>query len=159
MSKFKMVREKRGDWEVIRLSGIIDAEAGVHFINLYGDAARSCRFNFRDVTAINSYGIRAWVLFLRDFQGEREVELEECPTVIVDQLNMLSSFRGKAKVKSVFINYACVQCNQTTSQLVEAGKFLDYKSGGLKSIRCKSCFSEMKPNEDESYFDFVDEPG
>src|SRR3954452_7833561 len=56
------------------------------------------------VKRINSCGVREWVAFIAGLRG-RELVLEHCSVSIVNQLNMISAFRGEARVRSVFAPY------------------------------------------------------
>ena len=112
MSLFSLKREKKGDREILRLEGAITGDAGLEFIKLYDGISPKCTFNFRDVISINSQGLQVWTMFLRDFVNDHEVQLEECPPVIVSQMNMLPSFVQKAKVTSIYVPYFCEACNK-----------------------------------------------
>ena len=71
MARMTIVREKRQDWDVVRLAGIMTEEAGVQLLSLYDDCGKKVSFHFGGVTSINSNGVRAWMLFFRDFRLER----------------------------------------------------------------------------------------
>ncbi len=151
---FTMSLEKKGIWDVIRFGGAITEDAGVQFIQLYGQTGAKVLFNFRDVTNINSNGLRAWMVFLRDFQNDRELALEECTPVIVNQMNMLPSFTQKAKVLSVYVPFHCESCQTMTMTLMTER---DFPSDGAapKAPRCKACMNPTVYDEDE-YFMFLE---
>lgn len=67
-------------------------------------------FNFKEVISINSIAIRNWVNFVNELKGMR-LFFEECPPLIVRQMNMVPSFKGHAEVRSVQLNYACTNCD------------------------------------------------
>lgn len=151
--RFHISKEKRGDIDVLRFSGTFDEEAGVQLIQLYDNVGKKCVFNFAGVTGINSKGTRAWMMFLRDFINGHEVEMEECSPVTVEQANMLPSFFGKARVRSVFVPFVCEGCQNVENFLIKEPEFLRGKETGLKPVRCRSCSGEMK-QEQTGYFDF-----
>lgn len=148
--------EKRQDWDVIKFDGPIDEEAGLHLMPLYDRVGKKIIFNFREVTFINSNGIRAWVLFLRDFKNDRVIEFEECAPVVVAQMNMLPSFRQKQPVRSAYVPFTCTQCKLVALELYMAKDFpADINS--LKPGRCKKCGSQTATEDvEEDYFGFVD---
>ncbi len=154
LESIKITAIRKGDWDVFMLSGKLNENAGLQLLRLYRDAGPRCVFNFRDVVAVNSHGLRAWVLFLRDFQTDRQIELEECSAVVVDQINMLPSFLQKAKVRSIFVPYECAACGDSTSVLITAAEFHKVKRGG-KSGRCKRCHTATALSEDVDHFAFV----
>lgn len=78
--------------------------------------------NFKDVKTINSCGIRTWVNFLKEIQG-RQVIYEECPPIIVRQMNMVPSFLGSAKVTSIYAPYVSEDTDEEKLVLYTADKF------------------------------------
>lgn len=148
--------EKRQDVDVIYFSGPIDEEAGLHLMPLYDRVGKKVMFNFRDVSVVNSNGIRCWVLFLRDFKNERTVEFEECAPVVVSQMNMLPSFRQKMTVRSVYVPFTCSSCKLVANELYLAKDF-PQETSALKSGRCKKCGSSTTTEDvEDDYFGFVD---
>jgi len=154
MAKMTIQREKRQDWDVIRLAGSMTEEAGVQLLKLYDDAGAKCRFNFAGVQDINSNGVRSWMVFLRDFRLEREIQFEECSPAVVNQMNMMTSFSQKATILSVIVPLTCPTC-QTQLELLVAERDFPGIENTLKPVRCKSCGSLSEPAED-GYFDFLD---
>ncbi len=81
--------------------------------------------NFEGVNSINSCGIRTWVNLIKELSGI-SVTYENCPPLIVRQMNMVPSFLGHAQIASVFVPYVCDQCEvekliPVTSQLFAGG--------------------------------------
>ena len=114
--KFRYEQAQKPSGQVVLLKGFIDEDtnfAGI--LKIKGPVI----FNFKDVTGINSCGIRAWVNFIKDL-GETDVLYEECPPLVVRQMNMIPSFVGHATVLSVFVPYVCDECE--TEKLVLATK-------------------------------------
>jgi anti-anti-sigma regulatory factor len=146
------VTQKNGT-DFINYIGPINEEAEVHLARLLETVGKQCVINFRQVEYVNSCGVRAWINFMRELEKSRQIVFEECPSEIVMQINMIPSFRGKAKVKSVYGSYACGECGETKSQLFEAGKNLPQKeSDQLPPVVCGKCGSEMELEELEDEF-------
>ncbi len=141
----------------IHYAGPINEDAEVHLGSLLKGSAKKCTFNFKDVEYINSCGVRAWINFMRDFSKEREVSFEECTPEVVMQINMIPSFKGSAKVDSVFGSFACEKCGEKKSVLFENGKNLptpDHME--VEKIKCPKCSSEMMMEElEDEYFAFT----
>lgn len=154
MKKPQIVWEKKGEWDIVRFHGIINEEVGARLIQFAAQAGSRCLFNFGDVSVINSAGTRVWVLFLKDFGGAREIVLEDCPPVIVAQLNMLPSFSSGALVKSVRVPYRCMQCNHTAEVLVTHDQFPSAKAL-LKSGSCAKCTGPTEVVDESDYFVFA----
>lgn len=154
MAKMTIQRDKHQDWDVIRLAGFMTEEAGVQLLKLYDDAGKKCRFNFAGIQNINSNGVRSWMVFLRDFRLEREIQFAECSPSVVNQMNMMTSFFQKATILSVVVPFTCPNCRAQTEVLVEARDF-PQPGGQVKPPRCKKC-GVAGESSDDGYFDFLD---
>lgn len=133
--KFKIEQAMKGNARTIMLRGSIDEDAVfTPVLKLGGPLV----FNFRGVTAINSCGVRNWVNFLKELSG-REIYYEECPPLIVRQMNMVPSFVGHAKVRSVFAGYVCDDCEHEKLVLVDSSDFSGGETNLDETITCDSC--------------------
>ena len=91
--KFKLEVTNKGSNKTVILRGIIDEDADFSQIQkLTGPLV----FNFKELTAINSCGIRTWVNFLKEM-AKVKISFEECPPLVVRQMNMVPSFVGHAQ--------------------------------------------------------------
>ncbi len=99
---------RRGVWH---LSGTIDAHTDL--LQILKSTEPVLRLNLSAVDSITSIGTRK----LRDFidvAGGRPIELQECPSVLVDTFNsvrLLDRAGVKAKVTSVYAPYDCQACS------------------------------------------------
>ena len=117
--RFKIDIENEGGKQKVFLRGNVDEDADFESIKkITGDII----INFKDVKSINSCGIRTWVNFLKDLSG-RTVFYEECPPIIVRQMNMVPSFLGMAKVLSVYVPYVSDETDEEKLVLFAADKF------------------------------------
>jgi anti-anti-sigma regulatory factor len=62
------------------------------------------------VKRLNSLGVRQWIQLMQSLDGKRVV-LRRCSPAIVEQLNSIRGFGGKAKIASVMLPYTCESCN------------------------------------------------
>ena len=138
MTKLKIIRKKMDDWEHVELCGLVNEEANELFIKLQGETKTKFRFIFRDVTNISSSGVRAWLLFLHDFHVNRQLELAECSSAIVEQLNMIPNFSSHTKVTSIYATYFCTECLLAKNVLIEAADFPRLLKD-LASAPCEKC--------------------
>lgn len=147
-------------WDKIDYVGPINEEAEVHLSTILSKntVGSKCIINFQQVEFVNSCGVRAWVNFMREFEKNREIIFEKCIPEIVIQINMIPSFKGNAKIKSVFGPYTCPSCGHKQLQLLEDG--VDFntveKSITLREVKCEKCntISELDELEDE-FFGFL----
>ncbi len=151
--KFKIEQAMKGSTKAIMLRGAIDEDAVFTPILKVGGALI---FNFRGVTSINSCGVRNWVNFLKEL-SDREVYYEECPPLIVRQMNMVPSFVSHARVLSVFSAYVCDVCDHERLVLTKEDQFAKGKINVQESMTCDSCKKgEMEfDGQPEQYFAFA----
>lgn len=150
--KFSFTQEVRGGKVVILLKGIIDEDSQFGGLNkIEGPYV----FNFKEVLAINSCGVRNWVNFMKEI-SHREVWYDECPPLIVRQMNMVPSFVGHAQVTSVFVPYVCDGCEDEKLVLVPRESFMGEEKKIENSFPCEKCVQEemvIDGNPDQ-YFAF-----
>jgi hypothetical protein len=150
--KFKFETAMKGNSKIVVLRGIIDEDTT--FIELE-NLGKNLIFNWKEITSINSCGVRNWVNYLKDLTGS-EIAYEECPPLIVRQMNMIPSFMGPAQVQSVYAPYVCENCEVEKLILTEAKTFKDL-SLLEHGKTCESCQKgEMElDGHPQQYFAFA----
>jgi hypothetical protein len=71
--------------------------------------------------------------------GKSQIAFEECPPLVVRQMNMVPSFVGHARVLSVFVPYVCDNCETEKMVLVNADHFAKGKLNIAETVPCDSC--------------------
>jgi hypothetical protein len=149
--KLKIAKSRVGTWDVFHLSGGLTEASVEPLLGLLSHPGTKCRFNFRNLQTINSRGLYEWLTFLREFDtGGRQLEFEECGTVVVFQLNMLPTFRLSATVTSVMVDYSCPNCQQTATALVPINDEVRALRGAPPRA-CERCATAMTPGDSEPY--------
>ena len=136
------------------LYGIIDEHADLSFFErLHG----TTRINLRGVRRINSYGVRSWIEAVRRVPANADVELVECPPSVVDQMNMVAGFVGRAQVISFYAPMACERCGHEKEALFSVA---DYQlAGQLPAVPCPKCAAPMQVDDlEDHYLLFAREP-
>ena len=151
--KFKFELKPEGDKTRIFLKGVIDEDTEFEALKKAGN---SLIINFKGITSINSCGIRTWVNFMKDLQSV-PIIYEECPALIVRQMNMVPSFLGHATVASVYVPYVCESCESEKMTLVTADKFNKGNPNIPETLKCDSCNDgEMElDGNPKQYFSFA----
>lgn len=151
--KFKFETSTKDGKKVVVMKGVIDEDTDFEALKKVGGPLT---FNWKGVTSINSCGIRTWVNFLKEL-GKVEIAYEECPPLIVRQLNMVPSFMGTARVLSVFVPYVCDECDTEKMVPVSADKFAKGGAGVQEAFTCDKCKKgEMElDGQREQYFAFA----
>ena len=122
----------------VKLIGIIDEDADFQMLkNTKGPMV----VNFEEVSFINSSGAREWINLVTSFAG-RNIFYKSCPPVIVNQMNMVASFRRGINVLSVLTPFVCDGCEIETLVLVNAPQFAKV-GADFPSPICHSCKKKM----------------
>jgi anti-anti-sigma regulatory factor len=102
MGDFKAEKVANGDEVKVKLQGHIDEDA--QFNSLALGSAKKVVLDLDSVTAINSCGIREWIKWIRTAQPSSQIVYQNCPKVIVDQINMVAGFLpDNGKVESFYV--------------------------------------------------------
>lgn len=152
--KFKYDVVEQGAVKKVLLKGVVDEDTAFDPLLRMGSPLV---LNFKDVASINSCGIRNWVNFLKEL-GATKIVYEECPPLIVRQLNMVPSFAGNATVASVYVPYVCDNCEAEKTLLIGSDKFQNRKELKIsETIPCESCKEgEMElDGHPQQYFAFI----
>lgn len=108
--------------------------------------------NWKGVNRLNSCGVRDWIILTRKLKGAT-LTYEECPMVVIKQLNAVPDFQAKAKVSSFFAPYFCEDCDQESLALLQTAQV---KDGVAPAVACQTCKKPMNfdaiPNQ---YFGFM----
>lgn len=140
----------------VNLSGIINEDAELSLQKLATEIAefKTVAFQFAQVRAINSLGVRAWVTFLRSIEDTRQLFFLECVPDVIMQINMIPSFQGKAVIQSFFVNYVSAATNKTHRVLIDTSN-LPPKSMPTPP-NCPDSGEPMETEElEEEYFAFL----
>ncbi len=146
--------EQKPDGFFATLSGDITEES--NFSAITDLKPSKVTLNLSEITRINSTGVREWINFVSALQkaGTRIV-LEQCSVAIVQQLNMISNFRGGGQVTSVYSPYFCESCEAEHTRLLTLapGKKPDLN----EPFNCPTCQSLMEFDDlPETYLSFMD---
>lgn len=145
--------EVKDGWEVVHLTGRINEDAEVSLAELKAKLAKQCIINLKEIEAINSLGVRAWINFMRDLEKGREIVFEECTPEVVSQINMIPNFKGKSHIRSVYASYLCENCGEQKLELLTEGKNLPKVADeGLPPVNCPKCKEVMEMEELEDEF-------
>jgi hypothetical protein len=103
MSKFDVKLNKAGEKLNVLMAGSIDEDADFNQLSLAG--ASTIEIDMVGLKSINSCGIREWIKWMSTAPAA-QITFNQCPKVIVDQINMVDGFLpANAKVKSFFVPY------------------------------------------------------
>ncbi|MSP73665.1 MAG: anti-sigma factor antagonist [Myxococcales bacterium] len=163
MTKFYLGIHTVEDVTLLKLSGVIDED------NTLAASARKIDgttvvVDLGGVERINSCGVRDWVNWLNDLEAKgKTVVLARCSPCIVNQMNLVHNFAGRAVVKSFFAPYFCGRCDREQLRLVQVDQFTSASPPVAPQVRGEAC--QRVPCEltfddiEESYFAFLPRSG
>jgi anti-anti-sigma regulatory factor len=157
-TKFEAEIEQLDDLTFVKLGGTIDEDN--ELVPLAGRIrGNTAVIALAGITEINNCGVRDWVRWLAEVQSRsEEVVLIECSPAIVQQLNQVSNFAGKAYVKSFYVPYFCQACDEEKAILVDIDELRVDAHVSPPTARCDACDGVMAFDDlEESYFSFVRE--
>lgn len=128
MSKLDVKMNKTGDQLSVQMSGIIDEDVDFTQFNLAGN--QKVQLDLSGIRSINSCGIREWIKWIGTASGSAIV-YDQCPKVIVDQINMVDGFLpSNAKVNSFFVPYYNDESGSEKNILFRYGT--EFKEGSVQ---------------------------
>lgn len=126
MGKFDLQIEKDGSAWKVKMSGTIDEDVDFGQYALTG--APKVDLFLSDVKSINSCGIREWIKWIGT-AGPVAVSYNDCPKIIVDQINMVQGFLpAQGRVNSFFVPFYSEDSGGEKNVLFQAGQ--DYNDAG-----------------------------
>lgn len=130
MSKYEVKLDRQGPSLNVIIAGTIDEDIDFNQFSLNG--AEKVSIKMEGVKSINSCGIREWIKWVQG-AGKAEIVYEQCPKIIVDQINMVDGFLPQnAKVNSFFVPFYNDDSGQEKNVLFRAG--VEFKDGQLQSL-------------------------
>ena len=128
---------------MLRLEGTIDESFSPSSAE---ESASTVVLELSGVIGITSPGVRAWCNYMAGVPAETELYLVGCPRPIIDQLNLVVNFGGRARVLTARIDFICASCGdvEETVDILRDGPSL--LSGRAQFRPCPNCgVGEMIP--------------
>jgi anti-anti-sigma factor len=146
--------EQKGNVLLVQAAGVIDENADL--TQLINSTAAEIRLSTKDVSRINSVGVRVWINSFQKITAKGvKVTLTECSTVIVEQLNMIVNFAAGMAIESVMVPFSCGKCRAASVGLFKADdlKSLNFE---VPDTKCPSCGGAAAFDDiAEEYFHFL----
>jgi anti-anti-sigma regulatory factor len=136
------------------LSGTIDEHTDLDptFARLVEAPGDPLILDLRDVTRINSIGLRNWMQQIRTLTAHRHVIMEAISYVFAMQMS-LNGIMGSGVVVSSVAPYYCPKCDANRMMLVTREEFRAVSAVPAKA--CPECQTVMDFDELEDYFRFL----
>ena len=141
----------QGETAIISLVGVINEDA--QFDKIQSLNLKKYIFDFDKITLINSCGIRDWIKFLQSL-GSVEIHYENCPQIIIEQINMVHGFiTPNTKITTFYAPYFCDKCDSEKKIKLKAADIL---MGKAPVETCPTCKDILEFDAlEKQYFHFL----
>jgi len=151
MGKLECKTELKNGSNIFYLSGKIDEDFRRGDLDL--SKFKNVTFNFKDLSMINSCGIREWIDFLKEVPDDVVVNYEECTPIIVTQMNIISGFlRPNINVLSFYAPYFDPSDESETMHLISTKDGIDSLPPIVKNAQGEEMDFDAHPDK---YFHFL----
>lgn len=154
MSRFKMQVDNQPDGSLkVKFEGAIDEDVDFSQYSLSGAKAL---INLSALKSINSCGIREWIKWFSQYP-QMQFEFEECPKIVVDQMNMVQGFLpATGKVSSFYVPYYNDDSGDEKNVLFIFGNHFDAQGGLTYPVVKTDSGEDMEPDVvEQKYFKFL----
>ncbi|MFV8257764.1 hypothetical protein ACNQKP_08155 [Bdellovibrio bacteriovorus] len=136
----------------VALEGPISEKTSLFELNIQN--YKEIKLNMAKVTFINSIGVKNWIMWTCRVPTDARLSLEECPFVIVNQVNIVHGFLPKnARVTSFNAPFLCEDCSHEhvikLSENVHYKYASDHEASALNlpsGSKCSKCSAELEPD-------------
>lgn len=164
MAAAKVTTSKEGDVLRAHVSGYVGENSGLFDLNVQG--SKKVVIDLSGVNYINSVGVKNWITWTGRMPKNIPIEFENCPALIVNQVNMVAGFIPKTgSVESLFAPFICEDCSVEENHLLRRGADYDYAQGNapyslnLPEHLCPKCGKPMELDALEmKFFAFLKTP-
>jgi len=119
--EFLCQKEERDGENVFLVGGTISEDSD--FSDLVGFEERVVRIDLGGVDRINSLGVLQWCTTVGEIAAQgKDILLERCPAVMVQQFNMIAYTLKGCVVRSVLVPYYCENCDNVNQTFIEFGE-------------------------------------
>ncbi|OFZ21511.1 MAG: hypothetical protein A2X94_08980 [Bdellovibrionales bacterium GWB1_55_8] len=149
-----IIKEQKGAALVVQFIGAVDESADLP--KLLGPPPSELVINTRQVTRINSNGVKQWIRYMQQAKDNgTKLHFVECAVPIVQQINFIQNFTAGGAVESVFVPFACTQCKKELVGLFTT-EALRKANAKLPSLKCSACGGAVEFDDiPEEYFGFL----
>ncbi len=146
-----MIQKSSGDSLEVYLEGPISEKTEIFDIKIQN--FKNVKLNLAKVTFINSIGVKNWIAWTLRLPTGGKLTLEECPYVIVNQVNTVHGFVPKNTViASFYAPFLCDECSHEQVIKLENGVHYKYAQHqlphevNLPELVCTKCGATMEPD-------------
>lgn len=145
----EVIKKETSELTELSLIGVIDENT--NFEKTIGKIHSSLDVNCKGIARINSIGVKGWV---RYFNGLRKngirLRFFECPTAIIQQMELFHNFVDPSEICSLVISRFCKACKKTQDEIFSVAD-LKKNSFNISSEPC-TCGGMLNFDHTDDYF-------
>jgi hypothetical protein len=121
--------------------------------------------DLKEMTLINSIGVKNWILWVNKVPEKLIVRMRNCPYVISNQASTVHGFlKQNFVIESMYAPFICPNCNEEKIELLIRGTHYEYALAGQAPVQklpepvCQKCTPPQKYEPDfypEKTFKFL----
>ncbi len=136
---------------IFHLSGVIDETT--QFEHHFGTPKKTITLICKEVTRINSVGVKSWIRYFQSLKGVTII-FQECSLAIVEQLNSFSNFASGGTIQSIYLPFLCQNCQHDFVALCEKAT-LEARQYRVPSSPCPHCQGRAVFDDTDEFFAFA----
>lgn len=148
---------------ILRPIGILNERVSLDvvfdYISNLGSEIREVVLELDGVSALNSSGLRAWLIFVEKIEAQRPVRFEKICEILFEQAGLVPHLLGKSPQSTVsfYAPYSCTQCGSRVLKLLSP-EDVKLKTGGFMAPKftCETCQTPLEFDRHlDEYFWFL----
>jgi hypothetical protein len=130
-NSYNIDKDESSSLAIIKINGSLDED--FRFDEMIFEKIKNYRFNFNDLTSINSCGIREWLLYLSKLEKNVTITYEKCPAFLIEQINTVEGLLPvNAQVESFYCPYYSESTDKEFQKLYNVSDILEGKAPKLE---------------------------
>jgi hypothetical protein len=135
----KVHREQQAEHLILTLSG--EVIESIDFASVIGPTSAKTTLICKDVSRINSRGIRDWIeFFQKEITQGTHLHFVDCSPAVVEQMSLISNFACGGTIHSIYVPFSCPGCNKHSTVLYQVPDLKTVDLDRLSTI-CQHCGS------------------
>lgn len=161
--KLKIEAWVESDTTTFRLQGALDEDTNfsvvLEFLKSLQHIPEQIRFELGKVRAMNSCGVREWLLFMERLGPTTRLSFASLSEALVEQANIISGLlgRGHTTIESFQAPFHCPQCSKGYWMLLKPAQVGFGPAGPeLPAVSCPRCGTKLQFDSlEQEYFEFL----
>ena len=139
MERLSWNHDKQGDMSRVAFKGSIDEYSGHPLLKLADELLPHALLNLRDISMVNSSGIKNLLIFVRAAKARSQLTFEECSPILARQLAMVPALREGVTIDSLLLTFMCNDCSDSELDILVQTKDRETEPSAL----CPECAKPM----------------